>query len=362
MNKLKTWYVDMQQSARNSRRPELDGVRGLAVLTVIASHTAFFGLSGFGVLGVWIFFALSGYLLANPFLNRPETILSPELLSKFFLRRVLRILPAYLVCVVAIYGPASADMTHFIVNNAFFQDPTGHFWTVKQELILYLLLPVVFSITYPIRRLHGVVVTVLLLAAFGSHLLLDKETLSIHANSAYERLFAFPFLAGASVAASERTGWFARLKAQKHIGTICNATITLLLVAGIMTTDQNWTMAGLAQLVEPHRWAWTHYVLYSCVAALLIFLVNLQGRTGLSALIGSAPLRAIGVLGYSIYLIHPIVVRLLLNQGMPVGAPLFLSCMAISLVLAMALYGYVERVFWSPEVSSTKVFRGSGSH
>lgn len=86
--------------------PALDGLRGLAVLIVLASHLANAGLpvfpglslSGTGKSGVYLFFVLSAYLLTRLLLARPVRewrSLHPWI--DYGLRRVLRIWPLYLV-------------------------------------------------------------------------------------------------------------------------------------------------------------------------------------------------------------------------------------------------------------------------
>jgi len=79
--------------------PALDGLRGVAVLTVFASHT---GIPGFAVGGVAvdIFFVLSGYLITSILvgeITRSGTILLP----RFYLRRIRRLAPALLVLALA---------------------------------------------------------------------------------------------------------------------------------------------------------------------------------------------------------------------------------------------------------------------
>ena len=76
----------------------LDGLRALAVLAVIAYHMRFSWASG-GLLGVTIFFVLSGYLITGILLAEYDgtgTISLPN----FWLRRVRRIIPAVLFAVV----------------------------------------------------------------------------------------------------------------------------------------------------------------------------------------------------------------------------------------------------------------------
>jgi peptidoglycan/LPS O-acetylase OafA/YrhL len=82
-------------AARNHNgnyRPEIDGLRALAVIAVIINHFGGNKLTS-GYLGVDIFFVISGYVISASLMRQPIDNL-PELLSGFYARRVKRILPA----------------------------------------------------------------------------------------------------------------------------------------------------------------------------------------------------------------------------------------------------------------------------
>jgi peptidoglycan/LPS O-acetylase OafA/YrhL len=126
----------------NARRiPELDGIRGIAIILVIGCHYEVFarqiwGLPKFGWVGVDIFFVLSGFLITSVLLNlrgreNPFTL--------FYGRRFRRILPPYIVFMVLIYvisavlGDHSLYSTREVVANAFFlQSFYGIFRTIHQ--------------------------------------------------------------------------------------------------------------------------------------------------------------------------------------------------------------------------------------
>ena len=83
---------------RSSYRPQLDSIRAIAVTAVIYSHF-WDRQSSAGELGVRVFFLLSGFLLTGILLDERERHANgrdrPRLLRNFYLRRILRIWPAY---------------------------------------------------------------------------------------------------------------------------------------------------------------------------------------------------------------------------------------------------------------------------
>lgn len=83
---------------RLHRRPELDGLRGLAILAVLFFHARVPIFQG-GFIGVESFFVLSGFLITSLLLAefRKEKCVN---LGKFFIRRALRLMPALTIMLV----------------------------------------------------------------------------------------------------------------------------------------------------------------------------------------------------------------------------------------------------------------------
>ena len=79
-------------------RPEIDGLRAVAVLAVIVHHLSPRLLPG-GYLGVDVFFVISGFVITGSLAQRPASGLG-DLMLGFYGRRIRRLLPALLVCVV----------------------------------------------------------------------------------------------------------------------------------------------------------------------------------------------------------------------------------------------------------------------
>ena len=81
--------------------PQLDGIRGLAIILVLAFH--YFGeftVFSFGWCGVDLFFVLSGYLITSRLIALQQ---QKNALKKFYINRALRILPVYYLALVASY-------------------------------------------------------------------------------------------------------------------------------------------------------------------------------------------------------------------------------------------------------------------
>jgi peptidoglycan/LPS O-acetylase OafA/YrhL len=137
-------------------RPELDGLRALAVLAVFASHVGWGPLLG-GWIGVGVFFVLSGYLITSILLKEWQRTQSIKL-RRFYLRRLLRLYPALLVMLafctlfIPVFSYGGYVFTA-LATGLYFQDfVTGlegsshgflHTWSLAVEEQFYLLWPLV---------------------------------------------------------------------------------------------------------------------------------------------------------------------------------------------------------------------------
>lgn len=135
----------------------LDGLRGVAVLVVLASHFSSAGLfprpflHGVGKSGVYLFFVLSAYLLTRNLLSRPRGALAqPRTWLDYALRRVLRIWPLYLV----VLGLSWLSFTHghawlyaidtpALWRHLTLREGQSVLWSIPVEFTFYLCLPLV---------------------------------------------------------------------------------------------------------------------------------------------------------------------------------------------------------------------------
>jgi len=167
---------------KTKRDTALDGLRGLAILLVFIFH---YGgglqstrpaqrLAGyftqFSWSGVVLFFALSGFLITG---SLWETTLSARRLRNFYARRALRILPLYLLALLAVAIAALATGAHLsqlrplLIFVVFLQNfphlssyalstpsplPLYHFWTLAVEEQFYLIWPIVLYLAHSRRH------------------------------------------------------------------------------------------------------------------------------------------------------------------------------------------------------------------
>ncbi len=137
--------------------PQLDGLRTFAVLLVFLHHWSLPD-SGLGIVGVQLFFVISGFLITGILLELREGVengratLSASL-QCFYLRRALRIFPLYYACLILFvildrfeiretapwYFFYAANLRFFLLGT--FEGPLSHFWTLAVEEQFYLVWP-----------------------------------------------------------------------------------------------------------------------------------------------------------------------------------------------------------------------------
>src|ERR1700730_11832892 len=161
------------------RQPGLDLLRALAIIVVVVYHAGIMGfpLPGrvhrFGWIGVDLFFVLSGYLIGGQLLA-PLARGQRINLGRFFARRALRILPAYVV-ILTIYVflpswreyPEMSSIWKFLISvqNIGLHGGTAfsHAWSLAVEDQFYLLLPLLLLFVNRLRRAALIIPCVIVL-------------------------------------------------------------------------------------------------------------------------------------------------------------------------------------------------------
>ena len=171
------------------RVPCLDGVRALAIILVVLSHAApsigsdrfarALSLVGGGHLGVTIFFVLSGFLITL-LLLREHGDKGGVSLKQFYIRRLLRLMPAYVAFLAVMaaltyagqirlpqrFWVAAVTYTMCFMPHLNLGWQLCHLWSLSVEENFYLLWPAIFVLLKPKRAFAGIALYLLALPAF----------------------------------------------------------------------------------------------------------------------------------------------------------------------------------------------------
>lgn len=333
-----------------SRLPALDGIRGLAVLSIMLFHSGATWFRGGGI-GVDVFFVLSGFLITGLLLDERRGR-GRIRLGGFYARRALRLLPALLVVLAALLlwsvvgdlGPQQVDETRrgvlfTVVYAANLQVAflgelppfglTNHMWSLSIEEQFYLVWPLVLVVLLHLGvRTSRLVVGVLLVAAASA-----VWRAALWSGPAdVERVYYAPdtradaLLIGCALAlvASRRTlprsGWFA-----VGGGLFLAAQVRLDTHLDSFGYEGGYLLTALA------------------AAAVLVGVVGAPDGP-VARTLGRAPLVAVGRISYGLYLWHwP--VFLILNGGRLDldWLPLQVVRFVVTFAAAAASYVLIER-------------------
>jgi len=313
--------VETAHAVEDVRRRDVQGLRALAVMFVVAFHAGL-ALPG-GFTGVDVFFVISGFVITGTLVRELERDRTVSL-RRFYARRVRRLLPALatLLVVVGLLGPLLAPIAAVrmsaltgifaslfgangylaAVGTGYFDtetdlDPLLHTWTLGLEEQFYVLFPVILLLAWRRRARRGALVAIG--CACAGSFVLSAATLGSVVGGGWSARLAFygapsrawEFAAGALVALAAPAARRLPLVA----GTVL-ATVGLVLVGfGGLALDENALSARL--LLLP--------VLGTCLA----LVAGGRGGNAVSQLLGTRPLVWIGDLSYSWYLWHwPLIV------------------------------------------------------
>lgn len=340
---------------RPGYRPDIDGLRAVAVTSVVFFHAGLGWLPG-GFAGVDIFFVISGFLIGG--IVHREIADRQFSFATFYARRARRILPALIAVSLATLGSGllilgPGELAHFAisavaallgVSNLWFFHTTDYFtpsavlepflmtWSLGIEEQFYLLLPPLLLV---LRRwnVRGALYAVLAITCLS--LLLGLLATPIEPIASFYLLptRAWELGIGASLAITYRTGIRLPLAAQQWIAIAGLVAIA----ASLRLFDDQVRFPGYAALLP------------TVGTAMMIA----TPESGINRhLLGSRPLVAIGLISYSWYLWHwPPLAFLRIAAAGPVP-PLLLAATAIgSIVPAYCCWRWVELPWRHPRHS-----------
>lgn len=332
-------------------RPDIEGLRALAILPVVVFH-AWPALMPGGFVGVDIFFVISGYLITTLLLQRLAA--GSYSIGAFYAARIRRIFPA-LFTMLALVVPACLLLlepqalrefarllgaTGLFVSNVELYRTTGYFdgaaelkpllhtWSLAVEEQYYIVFPLLLALLWRFaRRYIGVVLLAVGLVSLAWCLQQMRYDVELAFYAAPAR--TFELMIGSGLA-----WWMSRSDALPVRPAWLDQTVGWVALAALVAS----LLLMRADLRFPGPSA-----LWPCLATAALIWVGATRQAGATRWLSSAWLRWIGAMSFSLYLWHwPVLVltrHLVLDDPTPLQASL---AVALSVALAWASLRWVE--------------------
>ena len=334
------------QHTTDNYRPDIDGLRAFAVLSVVLYH-AFPNIVRGGYVGVDVFFVISGFLISS--------ILFKELdehkfsITIFYGRRIRRIFPALAVCLAAVLAYGFVSLTPpelsqlgkhvffgagFLSNMALWsesgyfdvaasQKPLLHLWSLGIEEQFYIFWPALLWVAFQMKARVGRLLAVLFVASFAINIALSITNISDDFYLPVSRFWEL--LAGAGLA-----WWWRRIVLSSSLRSwISFGGLAALMTSAVLFTPElrfpGWLavlpVAGAVALIMAGREAMVNRVVFSNRAVVFV-----------------------GLISYPLYLWHwPLISYAYVIRLGKAPTPLMgLGLVAASFLLAWATYRFIE--------------------
>ncbi len=354
-----------------AHRDDVQGLRAIAVLTVIASHASVPFLSG-GFVGVDVFFVISGFLISQLLFREVEK--SGRLsIPGFYARRARRILPAATLVTIATVAASAiwlsavdlltvvkdalwavffAANIHFaeVGTDYFAQEeppsPLQHYWSLSVEEQFYLVWPALLLVLVLLARRRslprGLVLAVLLVLT-GASFVWSVVSTSSDPLAAYFSTPARAWELGLGALTALVASSVASRMSSLVRGLVCLAGLVLIGIACVAYGDQT-PFPGSAAAVP-------------VVGSALVLLAGAGGQSAQPLpvrALGVLPMRVVGDWSYSLYLWHWPVLIIAERRVGDLGFWRTALCVAVVFVLSALTYRYVEQPFRSPRRFPTR--------
>ena len=348
-------------------RADIDGLRAVAVLSVLLFHVGFSTFTG-GFVGVDVFFVISGFLITR--LIIVEKNQDKFSFSTFYVRRIRRLFPALCFTLIMSFVVAffllspqymerfslASIFTFFSLSNMFFWSETGYFdaeslfkpllhtWSLGIEEQFYLLWPV--PLVFFLRKNNNWLIPGVLVCLFTISLLLN-----------------FAFLNGAPQFLSDRFPLFGDWFSDGR------ATIFYLLPFRVFEFTIGAVMVWLTPYQQKYQWVKelfllvglsmilfsvfsftenllypSHYALLPCIGTALVIYAGQAKFLGF--LLRNKLTVGIGLISYSLYLVHwPLIVFTKYYAFDDISVLNMYQLCVASIIIAIFMYFFVEQPF-----------------
>jgi len=344
-------------------RADIDGLRAVAVLSVLLYHVEISLFSG-GFVGVDIFFTISGFLITNIVLKG----LSNDSFSfkSFYIKRAARLLPAYLVVLffvtlsgwfilapLAFKGLLQSALASTVFSSNFYflffhggyfatsahELPLLHTWSLAVEEQFYIIMPALLYLWVKLKNSRTQLVY-FLIALVGS-IFVSYLLTSINQSAAYYLVFsrAHEFLLGAVLSI------FLFVKTDKMFPSVTISNILfvvgfILISYSIATIEAKSSFPGILAVIP-------------CLGTLLIIYSGMNQQCISHKVLGNGVIVFVGLLSYSLYLWHWPFVAYLKYVGLDFTAVIQLSVIFMSFICAYLSWRFVEKPFRYAKFSKT---------
>ncbi|MCC3762504.1 acyltransferase family protein [Glycomyces sp. TRM65418] len=357
-------------------RPDIQGLRAVAVTLVLLSHAGFTFFAG-GYVGVDVFFVLSGFLITSLLVK--EVFDTGKIsIAGFYARRARRILPAASVVTIAtvlgawLWFPVTRleavmqdafTVIVYVVNYRFVAEQTEYlnadqmpspfqqFWSLAVEEQFYLVWPLLLlGLLLLVKRSPGRLVNTGIALAVG--------------------VFALSLIL--SVLVTEQSQPTAYYAAHTRAWELAAGAFLALVLPALKKTPRilGWILgiAGLAAIVAAavlydDATAFPGYTALLPVAGTMLVIVAGSGPAAnpASSLLGTAPFQFVGRISYSLYLWHwPILILIPLAVGAEPGIVLNTLLIVATFAIAQLSYSLVETPFRNAKVFKRDSVYGIG--
>ncbi|MBT4732603.1 acyltransferase [Candidatus Woesearchaeota archaeon] len=342
-------HLQKAHLSKNDYRPDLDALRGIAVLAVIIFH-AFPSLIPGGFVGVDIFFVISGYIISKHIVEQLGC--GNFQIKEFYKRRIKRIFPALILVLLFVIiigwvvltpgeyeliGRSIAGGAAFAANFVFWHEagyfdtaantkPLLHLWSLGVEEQFYIFWPIVISTIYVKYKQHfgQILLALTTLSLIYSVFLVQNNTVA----DFYSPLTRFWELSlGSIIAYQEKNN---RLHLSSQIIRLLPIVGIILIISSFFIIEKNYKFPG--------SWA----LLPTIGTGMLIYSGTL-GSSFNKIFLSSPVLIWIGLISYPLYLWHwPLLVFSRIMNSDSLSTEASILTLAISFFLAWVTYKYVE--------------------
>jgi peptidoglycan/LPS O-acetylase OafA/YrhL len=339
---------------RSDYRPDIDGLRAIAVMPVIIFHAGLGSLYGIhlatgGYVGVDVFFVISGFLISRIIYNDIDG--GRYSFADFYTRRIKRIFPAlfvvYAFCLLVSALSSVADeaaqirtgtlYSIFSISNIYFAGQAGYFdaamqnnpllhmWSLSVEEQFYVIFPIIiYCIRHLSKNQRLIVLSMLTIVSLAYSQFLTTTNPEAGYYGITSRAWELALGSILSIVPNANLSRIAR-EGLAWLGIGC-------IVFSVTGYDSITPFPGLAALVP-------------CLGAAAVIYAGSAGPSSMSGLLGFWPIRFTGLISYSLYLWHwPILVFYRLNLSGKKDLNLIIVLCFLYLVSALS-WRFIEQPF-----------------